>query len=48
MQGLNEIQRHRARRTLSEVKQKLEEALRLSRRRDRCMLAVHDREKHST
>jgi hypothetical protein len=31
---LNEIQRMRARRTLSEVKRKLEEALRLSRTRD--------------
>lgn len=34
MQALSDIQRRRVRRTLSEVKQKLEEALRLSNTRD--------------
>lgn len=37
MQSFNEVQRRRVRRTLSEVKRKLEEALRLSRRRDAVM-----------
>ena len=35
MQGTSDIRRRRVRRTLSEVKQKLEEALRLSRLRER-------------
>lgn len=47
MQGLSDMQRHRVRRTLSEVKRKLEEALRLSRQRDRFALAPHDAEKRS-
>jgi hypothetical protein len=40
MQSLNEVERRRVRRTLSEVKRKFEEALRLSRRRDAVMSSV--------
>lgn len=42
MQGLTDIQRRRVRRTLSEVKQKLEEALRLSNTRDQIPFAPFD------
>jgi hypothetical protein len=43
MQEQNDIRRHRARRTLAEVKRKLEEALRLSRilERERPTLEPH-------
>jgi hypothetical protein len=46
MQTSNEIRRRRVRRTLSEVKRKFEEALRLSRRRDELMAAFGGKRSH--